>query len=175
MLQLTETTLFHWDLALEFLYNRFYNSKKEFSGPQTNVRKVQVWMSKMQPRAQPTGGSSVSACSYVSTPVNTNIATSTGFQLSVAPVISSSDRIKYCSLDVDTTSDSAYCNAVINQCEPTQQNPALVSDSPFFMQHRLITHLPLTRTSSMHSQCHLQMRPLKNFQGSPHLMEFILL
>ncbi|KAN0133152.1 hypothetical protein V8E53_008876 [Lactarius tabidus] len=58
------------------------------------------------------------------------LTTSTGFQLSVAPVISSSDRIKYCSLDVDTTSDSAYCNAVINQREPTQQNPALI-DHPF--------------------------------------------
>ncbi|KAF8257622.1 hypothetical protein EI94DRAFT_1817313 [Lactarius quietus] len=98
MLQLTETTLFHWDLALEFLYTRLHDTKKNFSGPRSDMRKVQQWVYKMQNPSQQTGGSSASAHSFASHLVDTDVVTSTGSQRSqqsLALNISSSDGLRY--------------------------------------------------------------------------------
>jgi hypothetical protein len=73
MLQLSETTLFHWDTAVDFLYHRAHDPKKAFSG----TKKVNSWIAKLQTTAPlasrpPTQGSSASARSYVTTIANTN-------------------------------------------------------------------------------------------------------
>ncbi|KAF8257020.1 hypothetical protein EI94DRAFT_1819346 [Lactarius quietus] len=130
MLQLTKTTLFHWDLALEFLYSRLHDMKKDFSGPQTDMRKVQVWMSKVQNPSQQTFGSSASAHSFASHLADSNLPTSTGSQCSqqsLTPNISSSDGVRYhCSSDI-ATSDGVYCNALMTQPKDALQDPPLTN------------------------------------------------
>jgi hypothetical protein len=115
MLQLTETTLFHSDLAFEFLSHRFYNAKKDFSGPQT-VMKIQTWMEKMQPRSRSDGGSSTG---FATTIANTELTTSSG---SRAPMISSNSGLGYRhSSDVEAGDSGVYRNALVNLPTPGQQ------------------------------------------------------
>jgi hypothetical protein len=52
MFLLTETTLFHWDLAFDLLSARLNIAKKEFSGAIT-LRKVQTWVNKVQTKCLP--------------------------------------------------------------------------------------------------------------------------
>ncbi|KAI9432780.1 hypothetical protein H4582DRAFT_2083171 [Lactarius indigo] len=95
MLQLTETTLFHWDCTWGFLSDSLSNEKDGISGPH-NVRKVQSWMSTIHPPtgSQPrqTRGGSGSSQSYGSI-ANTGFTTSSGCQ--TRPTFSSGDGLRY--------------------------------------------------------------------------------
>ena len=168
MLQLTETTLFHWDLAFDFLYNRVSGMKKDFSGARTDLRKVQAWMTEMEtstPSLSRRGGSSASARSLASTLASTDVATSTGSQSSVNAIVSSSDGIRYRSSDAGAN-ESSYCDAKVTHLKDTPRESPLVSDSSRLMQRGLLTHLAPTRTLSTRLQRHLQIKPLKIFLGS---------
>ena len=95
-------TLFHLDLAFNFLYRRPYDPKKDFSG----ARKVQTWMAKLQTAASslpPTQGSSASTCSFVSTIANSNFAPSSGSQRLPMSVQSSSDGLGYRGSDLEAS------------------------------------------------------------------------
>lgn len=97
MLLLTETTLFHWDLAFEFLSHRLSNTKGDFSGPHT-LKNVQQWASKVQTTGRPpqTGGGPASSHSYVTSSVNTNFTTASEiFQYRGTPITSSNDGLGY--------------------------------------------------------------------------------
>jgi hypothetical protein len=127
MFQLTKTTLFHWDLAYEFLSPRTYNAKNGFSGPQT-ATKVQTWMNKMQTWPLRDGGGSDS---YVTTIPNTEYTSSSGSQqLLVTSLRSSNDGLGYRGSDVEV-SDGVYRNALMKLPRYNQQVPSEVSDSPY--------------------------------------------
>jgi len=116
MLQLTKTTLFHWDLAWEFLSDRSYNEKKDFSGPHA-VMKVQMWMAKIQaPSLLPgAGGGLASTHSYATTIANTKFTTSLARpQHSMRP---SDDRLGYHTSDLEG-SDDAYHKALVTLANP---------------------------------------------------------
>lgn len=126
MLQLTKTTLFHWDLASEFIHNRSHTTKKNISGPQSDLRKVQAWVSKMQsPALQPAGGSSASAHSFASRLMDTDLAASMGSQCSASLMGSSSDAVQCCISDVDAGDSKPQ----VTHCEHGL-GPPLVRDSP---------------------------------------------
>jgi hypothetical protein len=121
MFQLTETTLFHWDLAYEFSSHRLYNAKNDFTGPQT-ATKVQMWMRKMQTRPSRDGGGSDG---YVTTIPNTKYTSSSGSQqLIVTSLRSSNDGLGYRGSDVEV-SDGAYRDP-----KHGQQAPSAVRGSP---------------------------------------------
>ncbi|KAH8985961.1 hypothetical protein EDB86DRAFT_3083187 [Lactarius hatsudake] len=93
MLQLTETTLFHWDCTWGFLSHSVSNKKDGISGPHT-VRRVQSWMSTIQAPGQPLQtweglGSSQSRVMIA----NTEFTTSSGHQ--TEPMLSSDNGLRY--------------------------------------------------------------------------------
>ncbi|KAF8267185.1 hypothetical protein EI94DRAFT_1701211 [Lactarius quietus] len=104
------------------------NAKKDFSGPQTDMRKVQVWMSKIQNPSQQDGGSSASAHSFASHLADIKLVTSTGSQhsqQSVAPNISSGNGLRYRHSSDIAATDNAYRDALVTQPEHAPQDPAL--------------------------------------------------
>jgi hypothetical protein len=134
MLQLTETTLFHWDSAFEFSYCRAYDLKKDFSG----TRKVQSWMAKL-PSLLPTQGSSASARSYVSTIANMNCTASLESQHLVTPVWSLSNGLGYHVSDIEA-SNGAYRHTVGHIPKLSEHFPSLVSDSTHLVWCKSLTH-----------------------------------
>ena len=118
MLLLTETTLFHWDLAFDFLSHRFQNAKKDFSGPQT-AKKVQMWMDKITTQPPPPQAEESSASNHSYATSLTNFTTTSEI---LGP---QSDGLGYRSSDAEA-SDSLYYSA-------PPQSPQLssaVSDIP---------------------------------------------
>ncbi|KAF8264898.1 hypothetical protein EI94DRAFT_1805130 [Lactarius quietus] len=112
MFQLTEMTLFYWDLTFEFLHHRYNDPKNNFAG----ATKVQSWISKLQSSGQSfpqasTQGSSASAHSLAMTVATTDHAASSESQLLLTPMRSPSDGVRYCISDVKA-SDGVYCKSV---------------------------------------------------------------
>jgi hypothetical protein len=152
MLQLSETTLFHWDTAVDFLYRRAHDPKKAFSG----TKKVNSWIAKLQTTAPlasqpPTQGSSASARSYVTTIANTNRTPSSGSQCPTTPVWSSSNRLGYRVSDLEA-SEGMYCHAVEHLTNLSKRFPSPVSDSMHLIWFKPLTHCASSRTSSKYSQ-----------------------
>jgi hypothetical protein len=135
MLQLTETTLFHWDLASEFLSHRSSNAKKDFSGPHT--KNVQQWVSKVQSTGLPLQavGRTASNHSYATTIANTELATTSAGSQCLGS--SSNDGLGYRRFDFEG-SDGAYRDALKNLPRLSQRLPSAVSDSP--LRHRSFIH-----------------------------------
>lgn len=129
MLQLTETTLFHWDsthsLALGLEFASSYNAKKNFSGP--NTRNVQMWVSNLQSTGSPlqvgggqVGGVPAGSQSYPTTIANTESSASLGTQ-PVSPMRSSNDGLGYRGVDVEESEASVYRNALGNLPKRSQR------------------------------------------------------
>jgi len=146
MLQLTETTLFHWDLAREFLSDRLYNEKKDFSGPHA-VNRVRKWVAKVQSPRQSLQaiGSSASTHSYPMTIANTEFTTSSGCQ--VRPMGSSNDGLGY-RRSKSEPNDGEYRDALVNLPKRSQQVPSMVRDSSRSVWCTTFTLRASTRTSS---------------------------
>ncbi len=146
MLQLTEMTLFHWDLAQEFLSDRLYNEKKDFSGPHA-VNRVQKWVAKVQSPRQSLQaiGSSASTHSYLTAIVNTKFTTSSGCQ--VRPMGSSNDGLGHCRSESEPN-DGEYHDTLVNLPKCSQQVPSMVCDSSHSVWCTTFTLRASTRTSS---------------------------
>jgi hypothetical protein len=121
MLQLTDTTLFHWDSIIsphESSFSSSYNAKKGFSGT-NNMKNVQTWMSMVQSPRVPLlvgGTSSASSQSYVPTIPNTEFnASSPPGAKPISPMRTSSDglQVRYRGFDSEAN-DDAYRDILAN-------------------------------------------------------------
>ena len=139
MLLLTETTLFHLDLAFDLLSDRLNNVKKDFSGA-TSARKVQTWVAKVQTKGltKRSVGSLGSSHSYVSSNANTDHTASSGTEPPVTPMRSSPGGLHYRRLDSEE-SDGAYRRALAN-LPRSAQDLSEVSDGYKPVQCQLFTH-----------------------------------
>ncbi|KAF8267274.1 hypothetical protein EI94DRAFT_1801899 [Lactarius quietus] len=112
MFQLTETSLFYWDLTFKFLHHRYNDPKNDFA----DATEVQSWISKLQSSGQSfpqasTQGSSASTRSLAMTVVTTDHIASLESQLLLTPMRSPSDGVQYRISDVEA-SDGVYCESV---------------------------------------------------------------
>jgi hypothetical protein len=105
MLQLTETTLFHWDMAVD-LSQRFYDPKTDFSGPNPVV--IRSWVSKVETPGRRAGASTASNHSYVTTVANTEFTASSGSQ----PPVTTTNGLGYRRSDLES-SDGGYREALM--------------------------------------------------------------
>ena len=140
MFLLTETTLFHWDLASDLLSARLDNVKKGFSGAIT-ARKVQTWFDKAQTKGLPSrsAGSLGSSNSYATTIANTDATASSGAEPPITPKRTSMGGLHYRRLGSEEC-DGAYRKALANLPKDSPQDPSAVSDSCQSLQRRLFTH-----------------------------------
>jgi hypothetical protein len=149
MLQLTETTLFHWDWifspGLDLLSSSSYNAKNDFSGTNA-MTKVHTWMSKVKSPllSQHATASSVSTKSLVSSIANTNLTTSSlATEPLASPMGPSGEGLRY--RGPDEASDEAYRAALKNLPKAAQPLPSLVCVS--LLVYDVADVLSLSRTS----------------------------
>jgi hypothetical protein len=150
MLQLTETTLFHWDWIfspeLDLLSSSSYNAKTDFSSTNA-MKKVHMWMSKVKSPlpSQHATASSASTKSFVSSIANTNLTTSSlATEPLASPMGPSGEGLRY--RRPDEVSDDTYRAALENLPKAAQQLPLLVRVS--FLAYNVVDMSSLSRTLS---------------------------
>lgn len=128
MLLLTETTLFHWNLAFELLTPRLNNVKNSFSGPDVD-RKVQTWVVRSQGNAlSPSDVESSSNQSYAVSRASSNFSASSEREPPVTPLRGSDDGLRYRQPDLEEC-DSAYRQSLRKVPKHSQRDLSPVRDS----------------------------------------------
>jgi hypothetical protein len=125
-LQLTETTLFYWNSAFNFLNLRAHDSKKGYSGLQSATL-VQNWMAALSaaPSQRTTESSLASSRHPATMDASTNFSSSS--RLGSPLATSSSGGLGYRITNYEA-SDGLYHNAVMNLPKHRWCDPSVVSD-----------------------------------------------